>query len=90
MAGPRKPTAVQELQVDGERYLVFSWELQGAEGLRSLTRAELEVLTLLREGLSDQEICNRRDVKRSTLTKQIDRVYKKLGVTSRRELLSRL
>ncbi len=90
MADTPRDLAAFELQHDGRRLLVFSWALGAHEGLRGLTPAELEVLALLREGLGDRAICARRGVKRSTLTKQIDRIYKKLGVSSRRELLARL
>lgn len=80
---------VQELEIAGERYLVFSHALGPGEGRRALTSAERDVLHLLEEGLSDREIQARRRTTRGTLTKQIDRIFRKLGVSSRRELLAR-
>ena len=80
---------VQELELAGVRYLVISHALGPGEGRRGLTPAEQEVLHLLEEGLSDREIQARRGTTRSTLTKQIDSIFRKLGVRSRRELLAR-
>jgi DNA-binding NarL/FixJ family response regulator len=55
---------------------------------RGLTEAEAAVLCLLFAGLRDAEIAALRVRTRATITKQIDAIYKKLGVQSRRELLS--
>lgn len=58
-----------------------------AEG-RALTEAEAAVLCLLLAGLPDSEIAELRASTRGTVTKQVDAVFKKVGVGSRRELIS--
>lgn len=55
---------------------------------RALTEAEAAVLCLLFAGLPDREIAELRASTRGTVTKQIDAIFKKVGVGSRRELLS--
>ena len=78
------------MELDGQRYVMFEWPLEARDGWRTLTAAELEIIELLREGLTDRQIAERRGRTRSTITKQIDAVFRKLGVQSRRELASRL
>ena len=89
-ARPPNGLGARVLEIEGERYVIFDWPLEGSEGWRALTSAELEILELLRQGLTDREIAERRGRTRSTITKQIDSVFRKLGVQSRRELVSRL
>lgn len=55
---------------------------------RGLTEAESAVLCLLFAGLPDNEIAELRASTRGTVTKQVDAIFKKVGVGSRRELLS--
>lgn len=55
---------------------------------RGLTETETAVLCLLLAGLPDAEIAELRACSRGTITKQVDAVFKKLRVGSRRELLS--
>ena len=78
-----------ELVVGGVRHVVFEHALDPAEGRRGLSEAEREIVVLLEEGLSDRQIGLRRGVTRSTLTKQVQSIFRKLGVRSRRELLAR-
>lgn len=89
-ARPPRQLHARVLEIDGERYAVFEWPLERGEGWRTLTSAELEIVELLREGLTDRDIATRRGRTRSTITKQIDSVFRKLGVQSRRELATRL
>jgi DNA-binding NarL/FixJ family response regulator len=77
---------VHELVLGGERYLVLSHSITSAD---QLTPAEHEVLALLDRGWSDGEIVAERTTSRGTVTKQIDAIFRKLGVGSRRELLAR-
>ncbi|HJK99319.1 MAG TPA: helix-turn-helix transcriptional regulator [Polyangiaceae bacterium LLY-WYZ-14_1] len=53
-----------------------------------LTPAEAALLGLLRQGLSDGEIAASRGVSRRTVGNQLGAIYRKLGVTSRHELLA--
>lgn len=96
-ADPTPPSlAVSPLDHSGERYVVFSWPLEPESAPRAtplpaakLTGAERAVHALLLAGLSDAAIAELRGTTRSTVTKQVDAIFRKLGVRSRRELLAR-
>lgn len=77
---------MHELVLGGERYLVLSHAIASDD---QLTRAEREILALLDRGRSDRDIAAERGTSRGTVTKQIDAIFRKLGVGSRRELLAR-
>ncbi|MFZ1220613.1 MAG: LuxR C-terminal-related transcriptional regulator [Chthoniobacterales bacterium] len=49
----------------------------------NLTRREVEVLHLLRTGASDKEIANSLGVSRSTASKHVENILKKMNVTNR-------
>ena len=53
----------------------------------SLTQREIEVLALLMEGLSNEEICERLAVTIHTLNKHTASIYSKLGISHRWELI---
>jgi len=59
------------------------------QGGPSLTTAEREVITALLEGQSYAEIARRRDRSVDTLAKQAGSAFRKLGVSSRSELVAR-
>lgn len=84
---------VSEIEVGGERCVVLSWPIEpvarAAPKRATLTAAERAVEALLLAGLSDAEIAELRGTTRSTVTKQVDAVFRKLGVKSRRELIAR-
>jgi DNA-binding CsgD family transcriptional regulator len=78
------------LEQSGERLVVFSWPVDASAAPASgLTGAERAVHALLLAGLSDADIAEVRCTTRSTVTKQVDAVFRKLGVRSRRELIAR-
>ena len=52
-----------------------------------LTGAESEVFDLLKEGLGNRQIAERRRTSVRTVEKQVQQVFAKLGVSSRTELL---
>ena len=54
-----------------------------------LTRRELEILSLLRDGLSDREIAERLVLSLLTVKKHNSHIYQKLGVTGRRAAIAR-
>ena len=85
---------VSRLAHDSGRYVVFSWPEgkppdEGTAAAPALTAAERAVHALLLVGLSDAEIADLRGTTRSTVTKQVDAVFRKIGVRSRRELIAR-
>jgi DNA-binding NarL/FixJ family response regulator len=49
----------------------------------NLTRREVEVLDLLRTGASDKEIADSLGVSRSTASKHVENILKKMKVTNR-------
>jgi LuxR family transcriptional regulator, maltose regulon positive regulatory protein len=53
------------------------------EGLTSLTRRELDILALLSDGKSNQEIADERVLALSTVKKHVSNILNKLGVTNR-------
>ena len=56
--------------------------------LTSLTRRELEVLSLLVKGLSNPEIAGRISVSRSTVKSHVSSILSKLGVSNRAEAIT--
>jgi DNA-binding CsgD family transcriptional regulator len=82
---------VSRIEIGLERYVVFSWAAPGRDALPApdLTPAERVVRECLEAGLSDAAIAALRGTTRSTVTKQVDAVFRKLGVRSRRELIAR-
>lgn len=51
--------------------------------LRELTRREGQVLALVAEGLSNRKIAHRLVIAEDTVVNHLNRIYKKLGVSSR-------
>ena len=60
----------------------------GANGIDLLSKRELEVVRCLAEGLTNREIAQRLGLSQHTIKNYLFRVFDKLGVSSRLELLS--
>ncbi len=60
----------------------------GANGIELLSKRELEVVRCLAEGLTNREIAARLGLSQHTIKNYLFRVFDKLGVSSRLELLS--
>jgi DNA-binding NarL/FixJ family response regulator len=58
-----------------------------AHGLSLLSKRELEVVHLLAQGLSNREIAQRLELSQHTVKNHMFRIFEKLGVSSRIELL---
>lgn len=56
---------------------------RGARGLASLTPQQLNVLSLIREGLSNKEIATRSGLEIGTIKVYSSQLFTKLGVRSR-------
>ena len=64
------------------------YELEKKEGLRqSLSPREMEILTLLGNGLSNKELAERLQISTNTVKTHLSRIYEKLGVKSRTRAL---
>ncbi|HVM02440.1 MAG TPA: LuxR C-terminal-related transcriptional regulator, partial [Acidimicrobiales bacterium] len=59
---------------------------RATEGLESLTRAELEVVALVVQGLTNVEVGERLFISRRTVQSHLSHVYHKLGIACRRDL----
>ena len=64
--------------------------LDGSPNYMSLTSREVQITTLISEGVSTANIAARLHIALSTVNKHLDNIYKKLNVSSRQELLLRL
>lgn len=57
---------------------------------RSLTRREVEVVTLLCQGASTQKISANLLINIRTVYKHVENIFEKLGVSNRQELVSKI
>ncbi len=57
------------------------------DGLRSLSRRELDVMRLVVEGLSNRQVANQLNLSHHTVKNYVFRMFDKLGVSSRVELV---
>ncbi len=62
-------------------------QLNGPEGMPLLTRREEDVVRLVADGLKNREIAQRLKVKEHSIRNYIYRIFEKLGVSSRVELI---
>lgn len=76
-------------RVGSERIYIFSYPIE-APPVADLSRSELAVARLVVEGKSRREIAEARGVAHSTVNKQIESVFRKVGVGSRSELAAKL
>lgn len=78
------------VSVGGLRGLVIELPCEPDDLPACLTEVERAVVTLLLEGLSNQEIADARRTCYRTIANQLGAIYKKLGVVSRTELVAML
>lgn len=81
-------TRVSRLNHNGERYLVCSYALRRPVSFGDLTPAELVVAECVLEGFDVRRIARQRRVSERTVANQLARIYRKLGVSSRHELVA--
>lgn len=75
-------------QAAGFEFVVLSWPL--SLQLDSLTAAELEVVMALVRGHSNEGIAATRGRSAKTVANQVQSIYRKLGVSSRAELVAKI
>ena len=61
--------------------------INDSEGMPLLTRREEDVVRLVADGLKNREIAQKLDVKEHSIRNYIYRIFEKLGVSSRVELI---
>lgn len=76
--------------VAGEELAVLSFPLIDPDLPRGVTRAESEVVRLLLAGKTNAEIAQARGTSLRTVANQVQSIFKKLGVSSRAELVALL
>lgn len=81
---------VVPVSVSGLRGLMIELPVDPAWLPTCLTEAEREVVMLVLEGRSNQEIADARGARYRTVANQLAAIYKKLGVVSRTELIATL
>jgi DNA-binding CsgD family transcriptional regulator len=88
-SNPFPPNAsVLALDIGDATYFVIHWpELAPADA--GLTAAEAEVLEMLSRGCSNSTIAAKRQVSQRTVANQVQSIFRKLGISSRRDLLAR-
>lgn len=91
---PPSSLAISTLELNGERLVTISYAIEPTEGgardpLAQLSPAEREVARLALEGLDNASIANIRGTSVRTTAKQLEGVFRRLGVGSRRELIAR-
>jgi DNA-binding CsgD family transcriptional regulator len=72
----------------GQRFAVLSFPIAGAISAPTLSPTEREVLRLVLEGMRNAQIAARRGTSVRTVANQVASLFRKLGVTCRRELLA--
>lgn len=90
MADKKTGATVTAVDLNGVRGLVIELPADELELPDSLTDAEKEVVALVAQGLSNEEIGKARGRSARTIANQLAAVYRKLGVFSRTELLAKL
>jgi DNA-binding CsgD family transcriptional regulator len=84
---PPPDARLHEIEVNGERFLVVSYPLRElVAGKLSATEAEVALLAM--NGLSNAQIAETRGTSVRTVANQMASVLRKLGVASRRQLVS--
>lgn len=68
---------------------LFNAQREPAQGAADLSKRELEVLSLLAEGLHNRELAARMNIGTRTVDRLCDNIYAKLGVSSRTEAVVR-
>ena len=82
--------AVVPVSVGGLRGFIVELPIDPSALPRCLTETEREVVSLLLEGCSNQEIADARGASYRTIANQLASIYNKLGVASRTELVATL
>ena len=81
---------LDDIDVDGQQWVAVSYVPPRASMLAGFTASERAVIELYVHGLSARDIARTRGVSARTIAKQVSSAYRKLNVSSRAALVSRL
>ena len=92
MSGRNRGRRVERWAIRSEEFLVVSVPLPTLGPLVSagLSAAEREVTSMILDGMSNREVARARKTSVRTVANQVASVFKKLGVSCRLELASRV
>ena len=82
--------ALHRFDVDGLELVLIDVPPLTSPAEVELSASEREVISLLCQGLSTTEIAGHRGASNKTVSNQLGRIYRKLGVMSRYELVAKL
>src|SRR4051812_22557203 len=77
----------ERFEANGVEFVVFTWEPR--EGVAALSPSERAVCELIASGASNAEIARARKTSARTVANQLASAFRKLGVSSRFELIAR-
>ncbi|MET0284951.1 MAG: LuxR C-terminal-related transcriptional regulator [Polyangiales bacterium] len=86
----RSSLVMSELPVGGETLIALGYRDETALALSNLTLAERHVAHAVLDGRSQREIALERGVSERTVASQVASIYRKIGVSGRRELTAKL
>ncbi len=81
----RRAVAGDDLYDELQKMRARRWREEVEERWNGLSERERQVLRLLTEGANNKDISSKLDISIKTLDKHLERIYQKLGVTSRAE-----
>jgi DNA-binding CsgD family transcriptional regulator len=90
VSGPPPDLSAATCVIDGVEYVVLSHPLDVAPLLEPLSSAQQDIARGLLADLSYREIAVRRGTSPRTVAKQVEGIYRRLGVSSRAELVALL
>ncbi|HEX5656088.1 MAG TPA: LuxR C-terminal-related transcriptional regulator [Polyangiales bacterium] len=86
----RSSLVMSELAVGGETLIALGYRDETAHALAGLTAAERQVAKAVLDGQSQRAIALERGVSERTVASQVASIYRKIGVSGRRELTAKL
>lgn len=84
---PPAGLSVHRFEVDSDEYAVLAFPLPELHPPEALTAAEAAVAIGVAEGWSNEEIAKSRGTSTNTVANQLRRIYERLGISGRAELL---
>ena len=87
--GKREGLAVDLLPLEGDEFVLFSWDVTPPAEAAGLTAAERAVLQHILTGASNEAIASARGTSTRTIANQVASLLRKTGASSRFDLIRR-